>query len=249
MDLNDFQSPLGDETLNNENIEDILPSPSDEEVQTNDPQSKDASAIHTLATVTDIENLTSNDEYDYLKSLSSDEESSNYFISVENTPIEQANLDDSINNLYSKNEQPIYLNYNSNTINDNDNNYSQNTNSRRRENTSLKESRNFRSLVKYGEYVQCHTCNHEYDKNETFSYCENRKLRIIDMKYMCLGCAVKYVDDIFKLRDWEVDCTFAKKKCYRCNVKKSTKRYKSRGGLCAYCSLKKKYIYLRNKIH
>lgn len=249
MDNNYSYSPLGDETLNNENCEDCLPSPSDVEVQTNYSQLNDTDSINTFPIESEVENSTSNDEYNCLNPLNNDEESIKYNIYGDNDPVEYDHNVQDLNESLTHLEYPIDDSNISNNNNNDVNNAHEENNSTKRENDFSSKSKNCKSLPKYGENATCYICKHEYDKNDLSVYCVEKKVDIYNMKYICMSCSVKYVDNIHMLKDWQVDYCSSMKKCYRCNVKRSSKRFKSGSSLCSYCSLKKKYIYLRKKYY
>lgn len=92
----------------------------------------------------------------------------------------------------------------------------------------------------YEENEICYKCGKSWDINGLFIHTTMNK-------FICLMCSVTYESDIGKLKDWEGRVYRKCKKCYRCNCKKSMKRFKIGGKLCSYCSLKKKWLFQLKK--
>lgn len=109
-------------------------------------------------------------------------------------------------------------------------------------------SHSVRLVNLYGESLPCFICLQMYDKNAVFLYREIDKETTFGTIFLCFNCSIN-VDNIHKLRDWETNNSSEfTKRCYRCNCKRSLKRFRKGTKICSYCVLKKKYFYMRRKM-
>lgn len=108
-----------------------------------------------------------------------------------------------------------------------------------------REATSYNNMQLFGESEQCYKCKSIFDKNFLFNHCSNQARQ--RNRYICLKCTLGIPNiSIRQLKDWEETPTYNTKKCYRCNCKRSMRRFKDKKRLCAYCTLKKKFVYQLN---
>lgn len=97
------------------------------------------------------------------------------------------------------------------------------------------------------KYVNCCFCKENINIQDCFLYCKNIEECYSNEK-VCLDCSLK-IKDWRCLRDWE-DTADPKnaKMCSRCKKMKNRNRFKPGNKGCSYCSLKRKRLYLLQKI-